>query len=365
MSSVQAKFAWAIFAGVLASLPLWTVFDGAARAADDCLAEPNGQTPQGKHWYYRIERSTGRHCWYLRGEDEAARAAAPESTTSTKTPSRNADMLAPRSIADARAEWPARPAAAQNGAAVTAPRVVPPAGDLTGNAPPSASAPAATAQTPAASPWPDPSTALPKLGPPPETTAAATDQQADTQAAPTSVPVPPPPAQTAMPTDRNMGSLQKLLLVAFGALALAGLTGSAVYRLAGARRRARMRRDRWPARKVQQIAANAPMPVRKVQQIAADAHQRIAADAQMPQQMPPWAEPEIGRTAPPPELSRPSVESVEIDNVDERVERIEDFLARLTRQLEAEMATPRPERQAVPRPERQAAPHQERQRAAS
>jgi hypothetical protein len=351
MSSVQAKFAWAIFAGVLASLPLWTVFDGAARAADDCLAEPNGQTPQGKHWYYRIERSTGRHCWYLRGEDEAARAAAPEPTTSTKTPSRNADMLAPRSIADARAEWPARPAAAQNGAAVTAPRVAPPAGDLTGNAPPSASAPNTSTQTPSTSPWPDPSTAAPKLGPPPETTAAATDQQADTPAAPASVPVPAPPAQTAMPTDRNMGSLQKLLLVAFGALALAGLTGSGVYRLAGARHRARMRRDRWPARKVQQIAA--------------DVHQRIAADAQMPQQMPPWAEPEIGRTAPPPELSRPSVESVEIDNVDERVERIEDFLARLTRQLEAEMAAPRPERQAAQRPERQAASRQERQRAAS
>jgi hypothetical protein len=354
MSGVQAKFAWAIFAGVLACLPLSTVFDGAARAADDCLAEPNGPTPQGKHWYYRIERGTGRHCWYVRGEDEPARAAAPEPTTTSKAPSRNADMLAPRSIANARAEWPARPAAAQDGAAMAptvAPRVVPPAGDITGNAPPNASAPATAAPTPAASPWPDPSTALPKLGPPPETTAAATDQQTDAPAAPASVPVPPPPAQTVMPTERNTGSLQKLLLVAFGALALAGLSGSAVYRLAGARRRARMRRDRWPARKVQRIAA--------------DAHQRIAADAQMPQQMPPWAEPEIGRTAPPPDLSRPSVESVEIDNVDDRVERIEDFLARLTRQLEAEMEAPRPERQAAPRPERQAAPHQERQRAAS
>jgi hypothetical protein len=341
MSSVQAKFAWPIFAGVLASLPLSTAFDGAARAADDCLAEPNGQTPQGKHWYYRIERGTGRHCWYLRGEDEGARAAAPESTTTTKTPSRNAEMLAPRSIADARAEWPARPAVAQNGAAVApivGPRVVPPAGDVTGNAPPSTSAPNATAQTPAASPWPDPSTAAPKLGPPPETTAAATDQQVDAPAAPTSVPVPPPPMQAAPPMDRNMGSLQKLLLVAFGALALAGLTGSAVYRLAGARRRARMRRERWPARKIQQIAADAPMPARKVQQIAADAP------------IPPWAEPNIDRTAPPHDLASPSVE---IDSADDRVERIEDFLARLTRQLQAEMGAPRQK------------PLQERQRAAN
>src|SRR5262249_16233122 len=117
MSSVQAKFASAFFVGILATLPLPTVFDGAAHAAADCLAEPNGQTRQGKHWYYRIERSTGRHCWYLRGEDEPARAAAPESTTPAKTPSRNAEMLAPHSIADARAEWPERSAVAQNGPA--------------------------------------------------------------------------------------------------------------------------------------------------------------------------------------------------------------------------------------------------------
>src|SRR5262245_47033505 len=197
MSSVQAKFASAFFVGILATLPLPTVFDGAAHAADDCLAEPNGQTPQGKHWYYRIERATGRHCWYLRGEDEPARAAAAESTTPTKTTSRSADMLAPRSIADARAEWPAQPAVAQNGPAA-APRVVPPAGNITGTAPPNTSA-----QTPAASPWPDPSTAAPKLGPPPETTAAVVDEQATEPAAPTSVPVPPQPVQPAMPTDRN------------------------------------------------------------------------------------------------------------------------------------------------------------------
>jgi hypothetical protein len=344
MSNIQARFASAFFVGILATLPLPTVFDGAAHAADDCMAEPNGQTPQGKHWYYRIERGTGRHCWYVRGEDEPARAAASESTTPIKTTSRNADMLAPRSIADARAEWPARPAVAQNGPAA-APRVVPPAGDITGTAPPNTS-PNNSAQTPAASPWPDPSTVVPKLGPPPETTAAAADEQATP---PTSAPVPPPPAQTAMPTDRNMGSLQKLLLVAFGALALAGLSGSAVYRLAGVRHRARMRQDRWPARKVQQIAADAPVP--------------------------PWAEPKIGRATQPHDPTRARVETetvetetveietvevenaemdhAEIDSADDRVERIEDYLARLTRQLQAEMEAPRQR------------PRQERQRAAN
>ena len=41
----------------------------APSAADDCLANPNGPTPQGQHWYYRIDHANnGRQCWYLRAE---------------------------------------------------------------------------------------------------------------------------------------------------------------------------------------------------------------------------------------------------------------------------------------------------------
>jgi hypothetical protein len=44
----------------------------ARSAADDCLAEPNGPTPQGQHWYYRIDHANnGRQCWYLRAETGA------------------------------------------------------------------------------------------------------------------------------------------------------------------------------------------------------------------------------------------------------------------------------------------------------
>lgn len=35
--------------------------------AADCLGGPNAPSPHGQHWYYRIDRSTGRKCWYLRG----------------------------------------------------------------------------------------------------------------------------------------------------------------------------------------------------------------------------------------------------------------------------------------------------------
>ena len=36
-----------------------------ASAADECLAGPNKESPAGHHWYYRVDRSTKRHCWYL------------------------------------------------------------------------------------------------------------------------------------------------------------------------------------------------------------------------------------------------------------------------------------------------------------
>ena len=428
MSRVQTKLASAIFVGATATLLSSTVFVGSARAADDCLSEPNGPTPQGKHWYYRLERGTGRHCWYFRGEDEPARAAATESTPTAKAPSRNADMLAPRSIADARAEWPARP-----DVTATTPRIAPPA--AAGSA-----TPVTTAQAPAAGPWPDPSRAMTSPGAPPATTVADADQPTDTASVPT--PAPASPQAAPMPTERNMGSLQKLLLVAFGALALAGLSGSGVYRLAGARRKARMRRDRWPTTKPQLIAADVAMQpwvppeidtaklerdlmcepgdivdfetesfderVVRMERRPAGRPQRSAHDAAIQQDMlsdeaiESWPAPQINETAPPlhetaddiddvdleeleervilsdrrpanksqyiagdaPMPPRPKIgeetpqprnlthESVGIDDVEadgpvEQVERIEDFLARLTRQIEAEMGAPRPQQRAA------------------
>jgi hypothetical protein len=36
-----------------------------AVAAEECIAGPNKESPAGHHWYYRVDRSTKRHCWYL------------------------------------------------------------------------------------------------------------------------------------------------------------------------------------------------------------------------------------------------------------------------------------------------------------
>src|SRR5258708_30255292 len=100
MSSRTAKFASAIFASVIVGATITTMSDSAAGANDECLSSPKDPTPQGGHWYYRIDRVTKRHCWYLKEDDEkpsqaAAKPVAPK-------------VVAPiqRSVAEARAELP-------------------------------------------------------------------------------------------------------------------------------------------------------------------------------------------------------------------------------------------------------------------
>jgi hypothetical protein len=61
---------------------------GMAEAADECLASPKKPSPTGQHWYYRIDRSSKRHCWYL---GERGRAV---SRTATSTPSARAALFA-------------------------------------------------------------------------------------------------------------------------------------------------------------------------------------------------------------------------------------------------------------------------------
>jgi len=56
----------------------------AAPAATDCLARPYRQAGAGGHWYYRIDRSTQRKCWYLQQSGATTPAAAdPASAQST------------------------------------------------------------------------------------------------------------------------------------------------------------------------------------------------------------------------------------------------------------------------------------------
>jgi hypothetical protein len=47
-------------------------------AADDCKTTPGSSAPVGQHWYYRVNRSDQRHCWYLGAEGTKVRAQTRE-----------------------------------------------------------------------------------------------------------------------------------------------------------------------------------------------------------------------------------------------------------------------------------------------
>ncbi|MBI3700714.1 MAG: hypothetical protein HY242_09770 [Afipia sp.] len=92
--------------GILAGV---SGFATAADSASECLSGPKGVTPQGKHWYYRIEHPSKRHCWYLGDEgrrtvqETAAAQQAEPSQPQKPPPKRNSEQLEP-AVANARAE---------------------------------------------------------------------------------------------------------------------------------------------------------------------------------------------------------------------------------------------------------------------
>jgi hypothetical protein len=318
MSKVQTKLALAVLIGS-ASFFVMVAPDGAARA--DCITEPRTETPQGKHWYYHIERGTGRHCWYVRGEDEASpRAPTTEAAAASKpAPQTTAGSAPARSLADAHAEL--APRARADGGDAQQPQSVwpgPPAAPVTTGIGPGAGAPVTSTDSPLASRWPKAAGAPATAGAAPDPSAVIANAQADESAVATPPPAAPP--SLGAPLIREVGSLQKLVLVAFGALALAGISGSLVYRLAGARRR-KQRQQRWPER------------------------QPSVALLAEPNGGAPWVAPDLSPTVPHVDAAAEEIQSgdsVESRNDDDGFEKIEDFLARLTRQFEDEIQGTRP-----------------------
>ncbi len=125
--------------------------------------------------------------------------------------------------------------------------------------------------------------------------------------------------------------MQKLALVAFGALALAGISGSLVYRLAGARWR-RRRQERWPQR--QPVSPS------------------LADEARGA----PWVAAELSPTIPHGDVAEVDVAHEDAARIafgknDDSFEKIEDFLARLTKQLQDELQTTRSTELENPRPQ--------------
>jgi hypothetical protein len=247
MPNRTAKFASAVLASFLAGAPLATVSHSAAGAVDDCLSGPKGQTPQGAHWYYRIDHATKRHCWYL-ADERAPQTAAPNSSASTKPAPQDADATMQQSVANARAELPAQPRiepSNRNGGiapALSADTVrTPDSGDaITPQAPPS--------QSVVASRWPDPSGAESSTNPLPNRPDPGIRPNPVSQDQSTSILAASPFAAADVSSETPSYSLQMQLAALMGVLALAGITGAAIFKIRNSQRLlpSEIRRRRGP-----------------------------------------------------------------------------------------------------------------------
>jgi hypothetical protein len=248
MSNRTAKFVAAIFASILAGANFAAVAENATKTPDSCLAGPKGAPSAGGHWYYRIDRATKRHCWYLGEEKDKTAAAAPQdATASTAAPAAAAgpptNLVPPqanasvrKSIADAHAELPSPQAPPDQGAGVN---VQPGNSSAAATAGIQNSRPAVAPDAPAepsiiTSRWPDSAgvsssnnpqiaAADPPAGPPASARAAP-------QPAPAASPVALAAADAPLQRQSGSGSTQMLLIVMAAALALAGVTASLVFR---------------------------------------------------------------------------------------------------------------------------------------
>ena len=262
MSNRSAKFVSAIFAGILAGASFSALAENAPqavdnkvadnKAADNCLSGPNGGVPAGSHWYYRIERTTKRHCWYLGEEKDKTAKAAPAAQDASSPADAAAQPVPPqqttslrKSVADARAELPSpQSSVAPDTAAGTDQRRT---NDASADNSQRAPAPDAGAQSSTISArWPDASSVSSSSDPRLAASGPPASAQADAQPE-------PPPAVTpvalaaADSADRQSSSTQMLLLVMAGALALAGLIGAVMLRLSRARKPPYEIEDEWRA----------------------------------------------------------------------------------------------------------------------
>lgn len=250
MGNRTAKFISALVGSIIAGAPLAAVSQNApeatssANAASDCLASPKGVAPQGQHWYYRLERGSKRQCWYLRAEGGKDSAKAVQ-TAQAAADAPTADSAAPQQhpVQDARAEY----LTPQGNTAPTTPNAPAPAKPAPMQQAATPSADSNAQQPPVATRWPDASAAAPS--PAPQAAPAPVASPAPPSAKPSKSPAPVALAAADATTDKATGSLQTLLLVIGGALALAGLLASIIYRFAGGRRvRVQDRRVNWDNR---------------------------------------------------------------------------------------------------------------------
>ena len=84
------------FAPAILIMPLATVLGTgqtsvAEPAVDECKTAPGSSAPSGSHWYYRVNRTDQRHCWFLGPEGAQVRSQARKTPARTSSPIRTTE----------------------------------------------------------------------------------------------------------------------------------------------------------------------------------------------------------------------------------------------------------------------------------
>ncbi|MFB9262030.1 hypothetical protein ACFFWD_02400 [Bradyrhizobium erythrophlei] len=332
MSNRSAKFASALVASILAGANFTAVAQNTSKPAESCQSSPKGAAPAGSHWYYHVDRATKTKCWYIgEAKNKAAKSAtvqqqaspAPEATEADATPVQpQAQPPQPlqqaepvqqqppmrKSVADARAELQTSVAPAATADAN------PTSGIASGNSSPTATADA-NPQSPAVTArWLDASSMAGTNG----TRLAAAEPPAavQTDMTPASAGA-AAPAAVEQPAEKSPASTQMLLIVMVGALALAGLVSTLVFRLTRTRTPPYEIRDEWraPWDSIHTGGAN-PTPPDRMRPL------RLSEERPQLSAMPP-------RRAEPPMPRREGVRDT--DEADEATRQITAMLQRLAR----------------------------------
>jgi hypothetical protein len=215
---------------LLAVLPIVVLLlpsDSFARDAGECLAAPNGASPRGSHWYYRLDRTTRRKCWYLgpqgrKTNSTSSHVATDERREAPPTAAPAATPVAPTPVV--RQTEPDLLSETKVGGAVPKEALSPiPLDQL------KVPAPMDSVATVNSAPASDAAAAADSQ----DTTSGVAPDTAPVQAAVDEQPAAAPAPATAPDTGMPWGYLVILLM---GALAAAGFLGRAMFRPAGALR---------------------------------------------------------------------------------------------------------------------------------
>ncbi len=229
----KANFAAPAFVSLLASISFVTALHGQAVGENQCLSAPKGESPAGYHWYYRVDRADGRHCWYLRGlgsnASNVSQAAPQNILPPAAKPTSQAPARVQPSAIDAHAEVRA-PGNQDNSNSLpvmtAAPKQTPLAVSPTEDATPPVVASRWPELPAARSPWPSP----PKAS----RSADNLPPESSRPAQPDAAPAPLAAAASAVPGEPS--TVRNLLAATICILVLAGLTTAFVSRRGRLRR---------------------------------------------------------------------------------------------------------------------------------